>query len=222
MKYDPYRHHRRSIRLKGYDYAQPGAYFITICTHNRERSLGKIVDSQIIVSPAGEIVRKAWGTLQRQFPTIGLDVFAIMPNHIHGIITVTDGGGSGDERCGCKGSMGSGEGGSSKGLINQTLTDRPLTDRPLTLGPSTSPVSPPDLTPMDWIMMKNDALVLGKIVRYLKAKTTRMIHAQVSDTFRWQRNYYEHIIRSEEELGRIRDYIINNPARWTTDDHYNV
>jgi len=71
-------------------------------------------------------------------------------------------------------------------------------------------------------MMKSDALVLGKIVRYLKAKTTRMIHAQVSDTFRWQRNYYEHIIRNENELDRIRNYIINNPARWKTDDHYSA
>ncbi len=71
-------------------------------------------------------------------------------------------------------------------------------------------------------MMKNDALILGKIVRYLKARTSRMIHDQVSDAFRWQRNYYEHIIRNEEEMTRIRTYIINNPARWKTDDNYSV
>jgi len=69
-------------------------------------------------------------------------------------------------------------------------------------------------------MMKNNALVLGKVIRHFKAKTAKTIHDQGWEAFRWQRNYYEHVIRSENELSRIREYIINNPVNWTTDELY--
>jgi putative transposase len=144
------------------------------------------------VSPMGKIVRDTWDEITHRFPDIDLDTFVVMPNHIHGIIIIAD--------------EGAGMGG-CRGLINQTLTTQPQTT---------------DQSTADWIMMKNDALVLGKVVRYFKAKTTKIIHDQESDIFRWQRNYYEHVIRSENELGRIREYIINNPAMWTTDELYCV
>ena len=78
MTYDPHVHHRRSIRLSGYDYSQPGAYFVTICTYNRELSLE--------AEQVKETVRSAWDSLPARFPHVMLDEFAIMPNHIHGII----------------------------------------------------------------------------------------------------------------------------------------
>ena len=77
MKYDPQIHHRRSIRLPGYDYSQPGAYFVTICTYNRELSLQDQVK---------EAVRSVWLGLPARFPRVVLDEFVIMPNHLHGII----------------------------------------------------------------------------------------------------------------------------------------
>jgi len=85
-KYDPLRHHRRSIRLKGYDYTQPGAYFVTLVTQDRACLFGEIVDGATRLYPIGMIVEKCWYDLERHFPTVSLDEFTLMPNHLHGII----------------------------------------------------------------------------------------------------------------------------------------
>jgi len=137
----------------------------------------------MVISTIGEIVRTNWDDIPGRFPGIGLDTFVVMPNHVHGIITVT-------------------EARHRRGLINQTPTRGTRTDKP------------------DWILMKSDAMVLGKVVRHFKARTTKMIHDSASDTFRWQRNYHEHVIRNETELNTIRQYILANPANWTTDENY--
>jgi len=88
MAFDFERRSRRTIRLKGYDYSLPGKYFITICTLNRECLLGEIHDGEIIVSPAGEIVRHIWLQTPNVRDEIELDTFIIMPNHLHGIISI--------------------------------------------------------------------------------------------------------------------------------------
>jgi len=88
MKYNPNIHHRRSIRLPGYDYSQPGAYFVTICIWQRECLLGEIQDGNILLSRYGEVVNFNWFNLTRVYPHIELDSFVIMPNHIHGIIII--------------------------------------------------------------------------------------------------------------------------------------
>jgi REP element-mobilizing transposase RayT len=90
MAYDPNKHHRRSIRLKGYDYSQCGAYFITICINHGRTFLGKIREGEMFASPAGEMVAESWDDLPLRFPNIDLDEFTIMPNHIHGIFLITD------------------------------------------------------------------------------------------------------------------------------------
>jgi hypothetical protein len=90
MAYDPQRHHRRSIRLKGYDYTQPGAYFITICTHGRECLFGEIIDGEMHLNEAGQIVVQSWQDLPNHVPNVQLDAFVVMPNHVHGIIIITD------------------------------------------------------------------------------------------------------------------------------------
>ncbi|MDP9372578.1 MAG: transposase [Chloroflexota bacterium] len=90
MGYDPRVHHRRSIRLKGYDYSQPGAYFVTICVRWRERLLGEVVDGETRPNAYGAIVARCWDDLPRHYPTVELDAFVVMPNHIHGIIVLTD------------------------------------------------------------------------------------------------------------------------------------
>jgi putative transposase len=80
--------HRRSIRLKGHDYALPGAYFVTICTYQRECLLGRLEGGKAVLSAAGTIARSVWDELPDSFPSVGLDEFIIMPNHVHGIILV--------------------------------------------------------------------------------------------------------------------------------------
>jgi len=87
-KYNPEIHQRRSIRLKEYDYANSGAYYVTICTQNRECIFGKIVNAEIKLSPIGQIVQQEWYNISCRFEDIELDEFIIMPNHLHGIINV--------------------------------------------------------------------------------------------------------------------------------------
>ena len=90
MKYDPNKHHRRSIRLKGYDYTQPGAYFVTICTWQRNNLFGEISNKKIQLSPFGEVIQVHWDNLPKHYSYLKLDEFVIMPNHVHGIIVLTD------------------------------------------------------------------------------------------------------------------------------------
>lgn len=95
MKYNPQKHHRRSIRLKGYDYTQTGAYFITICTWQRQCLLGEVVDGEMQLSRYGEAVKFNWDILPKRYDGVRLDAFIIMPNHVHGIIFLHDRGGEG-------------------------------------------------------------------------------------------------------------------------------
>ncbi len=88
MEYNPDLHHRRSIRLRGYDYSRAGAYFVTVCTQGKRPLLGEIVEGKIVLNEAGRLVGRAWEVLPRRFPHITLDIFVAMPNHVHGIIMV--------------------------------------------------------------------------------------------------------------------------------------
>ena len=88
VPYDPHKHHRRSIRLKGYDYALAGAYFVTICTHKRQPLFGKIVDGKMRLSLLGQLVYAEWQKTAVIRPNIYLDAFVVMPNHLHGIIVI--------------------------------------------------------------------------------------------------------------------------------------
>ena len=90
MKYDPNIHHRRSIRLKGYDYSQAGAYFVTICTWQRKHLFGEVINGEISLSHYGEIVQIHWHNLLKHHHYLQLDELIIMPNHLHGIIVLTN------------------------------------------------------------------------------------------------------------------------------------
>jgi len=169
MNYDPHSHHRRSTRLQGYDYAQAGAYFVTICTKNRECLLGTIVNETMHLSAAGQTVASVWNELPERFPSVGLDVFVVMPNHVHAVI-----------------------------LVGAQF------------------IAPQFIVPDNRGVM-NPSPALGDIVRTFKAVSTRVIRGHAFSSFAWQRNYYDHIIRDDEELRNVREYIVNNPARWAFD-----
>ena len=87
---DRQRHHRRSIRLQGYDYSQSGAYYVTLCTQDRACLFGEVVDGGMHVNGAGRMASDVWHALPDRFPTIDLDAFVIMPNHIHGVVVIAD------------------------------------------------------------------------------------------------------------------------------------
>ena len=88
IRYDPFKHHRHSIRLKGFDYSQPGAYFITIVTKNRELLFGEIVENTMRLNTFGQIVNTFWQDLPDHFPQVVLDAWIVMPNHIHAILWI--------------------------------------------------------------------------------------------------------------------------------------
>ena len=92
MKFDPHKHHRRSIRLKGYDYTQPGAYFVTMVTYQREDLFGDSIEGEMRLNWTGKLVKREWERLPNRLPNIELDEFIVMPNHVHGIILIIDPG----------------------------------------------------------------------------------------------------------------------------------
>jgi REP-associated tyrosine transposase len=91
QKFDPEKHHRRSIRLKGYDYTQPGGYFITLVTYKRECLFGEIINGEMKLSDSGHIASACWKDIPNHFPNVELGTFVIMPNHVHGIIILNNG-----------------------------------------------------------------------------------------------------------------------------------
>ena len=94
MAFDPDRHHRRSVRLRDYDYGTPGAYFVTICTRDRMNTLGESAGEHIVLSEAGLIAGSTWESLPSRFPSVQLDAFIVMPNHLHGIVALRSTGSS--------------------------------------------------------------------------------------------------------------------------------
>jgi len=162
-------HYRRSIRLKGYDYSQKGAYFVTICTKSRELYFEKYRGLQ-------EIVRQQWEELPQRFPDLTSDEFIIMPNHIHGIIIV-----------------GAGLAPARSHRATARVAPTFSVDRP---APTTGEIVGifKSLCIHDWLT-------------YIKEKKIDAVGKF------WQRNYYEHIIRNEDELNKVRGYIQTNPLR---------
>ncbi len=185
MTYDPDKHHRRSIRLKGHDYSQPGAYFVTICTRDRASLFGHVVNGEMRLNEPGEIAWRCWEDIPDHFPLVQLDAFVVMPNHVHGIIVIT----------------GRGEA--------SVPPDTPE-------GPSGSDASPLRQPPHG-----TQPGSLSAIVQNFKSISTRRMNAarHAPGAPVWLRNYYERIVRSEQELKAIREYIQGNPARWDEDEN---
>ena len=186
MTFNPDIHHRRSIRLRDYNYSLAGAYFVTICTLNRECLFGTIHDNAITLNDAGRMIEAWWEKLPHKFPTIDRDVSVVMPNHFHGIMAIV-----GAAPCG-----------------------RPASGR-------ISPAS--DQIPRG--RPHRGAPALGDIIDWFKTMTTNAYIRGVNQCRwqpfpgkLWQRNYFEHIIRDENDLNSIREYIITNPVRWADDE----
>lgn len=212
MSYDPQKHHRRSIRLKGYDYSQGGAYYFTIVAQNRACLFGNIVNAEMVLNDAGEMFWKQWNALTERFPNIELDEFVVMPNHIHGILLITDNTRRGD-------------GSSSPSNIDvSNLTEQPRRGDGLS-SPSSAMVIPTGqaqgTAPTNNAHDPTLGNILGAWKSTLTTKYIQGVHQNNWEPFDrklFQRNYWEHIIRNERELDSIREYIINNPANWDNDD----
>ena len=94
MSFESRKHNRRSIRLKDYDYARPGAYFVTVCAHRLANLFGEVVDGKMILNALGLIVEEEWRETPEIRPYVDLDEYVVMPNHLHGIIMIVNGRGT--------------------------------------------------------------------------------------------------------------------------------
>ncbi len=218
-RYNPDIHKRRSIRLKDYDYSSPGAYFVTICTKNRECLFGHIEGDAMVVNDAGRMMESVWNDLPNHYANISLDAFVVMPNHVHGIIIINDGvrfpvhGGS------CKG--GTSEGGSTKG----GLETRPYSEciNKNDVGAGFKPaldIQADDINRAGFKPAPTKNHGLPEIVRGFKTYSAKKINksSNTPGLPLWQRNYYDHIIRNEKSLEETREYIVSNPLKWDNDD----
>jgi REP element-mobilizing transposase RayT len=197
MRYDPNRHHRRSIRLKQYDYSSAGAYFITSVAQDRLCLFGEIVNAQMILNDAGHMVVSEWEALPARFPTFGLDAYMVMPNHFHAIVLLN----APDEPTPHRGEMPVGA--PPVGALSTAEVAAASAQRAGT-GP---------------------APTLGDVVGWFKSLTTHRYVRGVKESNwtpfakrLWQRNYYEHIIRGADNHATIWEYITYNPATWLSDE----
>lgn len=179
MKYNPEINHRKSIRIKKYDYAQSGFYFITICTLNRENLFGEINGSKMVLNHFGKIVEDCIKNIPKHFLNTDIDYFVVMPNHIHLVVIIDD-------------------------HRHSAINCRDTACRV----PTES-------------FGKPVAGSLPTIIRSLKSAITKQINIirNMLGIPVWQRNYFEHIIRNEKELHKIRKYIEYNPLYWNQDEY---
>lgn len=177
--------HRKSNRLQHYDYSRAGYYFVTICTQNRQCLFGEIVEGHMILNEVGKIIVRWWEETKNKFPNIELDEFVIMPNHLHGIITIV----GADLRV-CPDSKG-------QGTTNKRIKQGEHTGSPL-----------------------------QKIIQWFKTMTTNEyiqgVKSGICPPFKnhlWQRSFYDHVIRDEQSLHDVREYIQHNPLNWELDEN---
>ena len=182
MAYNPETHRRRSLRLKGYDYTHMGAYFVTIVTQGRSCLFGEVVGKEMRLNEAGEMMGGIWEALPQRFPVIEIDMFVVMPNHLHGII-----------------------------VINQPNR-------------ATTRVAPTEAMDGEVEILTTKQSALGDVTGAYKSLTTveyvrgvKMMKWAMFSGRLWQRNYYEHVVRHDESLRDLQQYILDNPAQWAFD-----
>jgi len=147
--------HRKPLRLPDYDYAQAGVYLVTAVAFRRACLFGAAREGGVGLNDIGRIVASCWLAIPEHFPHIALDEWVVMPNHIHGLMVLREGG----------------------------------------------------------------LVTVGNVVGLFKSSAARQFNAaRGGHTRLWQRGYYEHVVRSEEALSRIREYLVNNPVKWDLDD----
>ena len=163
-----------SARLKGWDYAGYGWYFVTICVKDRQCVFGEIVDGEMQLSSVGKIVEEEWLQTAALRPYVILDTCVVMPNHLHGIIVLEK---------------------DDPGAVETSRGDVSETKQEVKLQPHS----------------------LGSIINQFKGASTKRIRTSTLPDFSWQPRFYDHVIRSEKSLEKIREYIMNNPMQWEMD-----
>jgi len=180
-----------SARLQSWDYAWAAAYFITVCTQNREHYFGNIENGKMQMSKIGIIADILWYEIKNHAKNVELGQFTVMPNHIHGIL-ILNGGNAGND-------------------ANDNAIDDVETRHALSL--------PPQGTPGQKRFQNQGKNTVSSIIGSYKSAVTKHAHRLEFD-FKWQSRFYDHIIRDEKSFNKISQYIINNPNNWIDDRFY--
>ncbi|OGJ53845.1 hypothetical protein A2880_02985 [Candidatus Peribacteria bacterium RIFCSPHIGHO2_01_FULL_49_38] len=188
--------HRQSVRMKDFDYAMDVRWFVTVCTHERRCTLGEIAEGEempeVKLSEVGKIVEECWLEIPDHFSNVMLDEFVIMPNHIHGLLEIID---------------------------TSHISDTPDDNNPATNGRGVACYAPTG-SEERFSAISSKPQSLGTIIRSFKSAVTKRInelHGKSDEPF-WQRNFYEHGIRSDKSLEKIQNYIRENPLMWNEDE----
>ncbi len=165
--------YKKQLRMPGYDYKTPGYYFITLCVHNRTCLFGEVLNHEIHLNAAGNMIKRIWDEIPCKYTNWSVDSLVVMPNHIHAVVVL-----------------------SPSPLINAPSLD------------------------------DNTVLSLSELMRSIKTYTMTCYSNGVRndgwlkyEQHLWQRSYYEHMVRNDKSLEKIREYIMNNPAQWELDDY---
>jgi hypothetical protein len=200
-----------SSRLQNWDYRWNAAYFVTICTKNRDHYFGEISNGEMNLSGIGIIADIMWYEIKNHSKNVELDAFVVMPNHIHGIIIINKPNGLvADVANGSDGDV-------ANGSVADVANGSDVETLHATSLPPTPPTPPTKNQTMANISPKRGSL--STILRSYKSAVTNHTN-RLGFQFAWQSRFHDHIIRDEDEFQRIRNYIINNPKNWT-DDRFN-
>jgi len=226
MPYRPDRQHRRSIRLRGYDYAQPGAYFVTLCTQGSLPLLGEVADGAMSLSAGGCAIEAVWLALSQRFADLRLDAHCLMPDHLHGIVILGD-----CPDLAANPVDAAGHGATERGQrLDGQRQALPLQEEldvgaDLLSGHMGGRRGQRQALPLQE-SSRSARPSLGDVMQAFKSLSTRSymqgVREQGWTAFAgrlWQRNYWERIIRNERELLAIRDYIARNPRSWAAREH---
>jgi len=176
---------RRSVRLPAFDYRTAGAYFVTLCTHGRAPALSRVTPHGVCLTDSGRIVAQEWHRTVLVRPYVHLDTFAVMPDHVHGVLWIANA-----DLC--------------RGAMHGALSTTPSYKGAMHGAPTLRRAGPP--IPGS----------VSTIVAMFKAAVTRRVNAVIGTPGApfWQRGFYEHVVRGDADLTRIRRYVAENPARW--------
>ncbi len=179
----------QSNRLQGYDYSSQGAYFVTICTKDKDHFFGEVENEKMILNELGKVAEKCWMEIPDHFPDVVLDEFVIMPNHVHGIFFLFP----------------SVETNNNFSQNHSSVETKDF----LSLQNERNCVKQPK---------HGTSRTIGSIVRGFKIGVTKYARQNSNIQNVWQANYHDRIVRNDIELNKFREYIINNPRDWEKDD----
>lgn len=178
---------------KNWDYRWAGAYFITICTQNREHYFGEMANGKMQLSNIGVIADVLWHQIPQHHQNVELGAFVVMPNHVHGILIIND-------------------------HADNVISDNVETGHSLSLR-SNQPPQPEQKTIGQNRFQNIGKNSISSMIGSYKSAVTK--HARrLGFDFQWQSRFHDHIIRDDQSFQRISNYIINNPANWQEDKFF--